>query len=183
MKRSQFDKLLSSVGVVMVAVLLIGAGLLYYAHNFVHKQVHDQLAEQQITFPPVGPALANLPKEDADAMAAYAGQQLLTGAQAETYANHFIRAHLAHVAEGKTYAQVSAAAMADPTNAKLAGQANTLFKGETLRGLLLNAYAFDTMAVIARWLALAALLGAALLGLFVVLGFKHAGNSTGKRRK
>ena len=60
-------------------------------------------------------------------MAAYAGQQLLTGAQAETYANHFIRAHLAHVAEGKTYAQVSAAAMADPTNAKLAGQANTLF--------------------------------------------------------
>ena len=61
MKRSQFDKLLSSVGVVMVAVLLIGAGLLYYAHNFVHKQVHDQLAEQQITFPPVGPALANLP--------------------------------------------------------------------------------------------------------------------------
>ena len=54
---------------------------------------------------------------------------------------------------------------------------------QTLRGLLLNAYAFDTMAVIARWLALAALLGAALLGLFVVLGFKHAGNSTGKKRK
>ena len=73
-------------------------------------------------------------------MTAYAGQQMTTGTQAETYADHFIAVHLREIPGGKTYAQVSTAALADPTNAKLAGQVQVLFRGETLRGLLLNSY-------------------------------------------
>ena len=42
--------------------------------------------------------------------------------------------HLKEVADGKTYAQVSTLAQADPTNTQLRAQVNTLFKGETLRG-------------------------------------------------
>src|SRR6202011_2939061 len=74
------------------------------------------------------------------AMSVYAGQQLTTGPQAETYADHFIAVHLSEIAGGKTYSQMSAVAQADPSNTKAAGQVATLFKGETLRGLLLNSY-------------------------------------------
>src|SRR5262249_15235940 len=70
----------------------------------------------------------------------YAGQQLLTGQQAEAYADHFIAVHIQNMTGGKTYAQLSTAAMAQPNNTQLAGQVATVFKGETLRSMLLNAY-------------------------------------------
>ena len=41
---------------------------------------------------------------------------------------------------GKTYAQVSAESLAQPNNTTLANTVNTVFKGETLRSMLLNAY-------------------------------------------
>jgi len=107
-------------------------------------------------------------------MRQYAGQQLTTGAQAQTYANHFIAVHLSEVAGGKTYAQVSAAALADPTNTTLQGQVETLFKGTTLRGLLLNAYAFGKVAQIAGIAAIVSFVGAAILLVLSILGFVHA---------
>ena len=76
-------------------------------------------------------------------MSVYAGQQLTTGAQAETYADHFIAVHLHEIGGGLTYSQVSAKAQADPSNTKLAGEVQTLFRGETLRGLLLNSYGWS----------------------------------------
>ena len=87
-------------------------------------------------------------------MTAYAGQQLTTGPQAQTYANNFIGVHLKEVAGGKTYAQVSTEALANPTNAKLAGQVATLFKGETLRGLLLNSYGWWQIGTYAFYAAI-----------------------------
>ena len=93
----------------------------------------------------------------------YAGQQLTTGAQAETYADHFIANHLKAIGGGKTYAQLAAQAQADPTNTKLAATVDTMFKGETLRGLLLNAYAFGTMATIAGIAAIAAFIGSGVM--------------------
>ena len=92
-------------------------------------------------------------------MRPYAGQTMATGAQAQTYADHYIKVHLAEAAGGQTYAQVSGKALAAPDNQQLAGQVQTLFRGETLRGLLLNAYALDTMAtvaLIAAWISLVA---------------------------
>ena len=116
--------------------------------------MRTQLPAQQIYFPAKGsPAIA--PPQFA-AMNKYAGQQLTTGAQAEAYADHFIANHLKAIGGGKTYAQLSAQAQADPTNTKLAGHVETVFKGETLRGLLLNAYAFGTMGTIAGIAAIVA---------------------------
>jgi len=95
----------------------------------------------------VHPASEKLPQFAA--VRQYAGQQMLTGDQAEVYADHFIANHLKTIGGGQTYAQLSGKALANPTDAKLQAQVATMFKGETLRGLLLNAYAFGTMGTIA----------------------------------
>lgn len=179
MNRSTLDKLISSTGLVIAAVLLVASGGLFYAYKFVHSQVHDQLAQQRITFPETNSEPLNaLPNADKKLVSKYAGQQLLTGEQAKIFANNYIAIHLEKIGGGKTYAEVSAAALANPSDAKLAGQTQTLFRGETLRGLLLNAYAFDTMAIIAKYAALLSLAGGVLLSILAVLGFRHAGTAT-----
>ena len=134
--------------------------------------MHNQLAAQQIFFPAKNsPATAGA---EFAPMRKYAGQQLTTGAQAETYADHFIAVHLKEIGGGKTYAQLSSQAQADPSNTKLADTVETMFKGETLRGLLLNAYAFGTMGTIAGIAALAAFVAAALMLLLGGLGLWHS---------
>jgi hypothetical protein len=130
----------------LIGILGFVAAFAFGASSFASSSVHDNLAAQQVYFPPSGSAaLAALPAADAAAMNVYAGQQLTTGAQAETYADHFIAVHLQAIAGGQTYAQVSAASQAHPTDTKLAAQVQTLFRGETLRGLLLNSYGFATI--------------------------------------
>ena len=79
----------------------------------------------------------------------YAGQQLLTGQQAEAYANHFIAVHLQEIGAGKTYSQLSAASMANPSNTALAAQVQTVFRGDMLRSTLLNAFGWWKLSQIA----------------------------------
>jgi hypothetical protein len=143
--------------VVLVLVLGFCAGFLFWGSSFVNGMVHDQLVAQKISFPPpsqikAGGALdpAEFPAEIRN----YAGQPLDTGDKARVYANDFIGIHLTKVANGQTYSQVSAAAQADPKNTTLANQANTLFKGETLRGLLLNAYGWSQVGTYAFFAAI-----------------------------
>ena len=69
---------------------------------------------------------------------------------------------------------MSAKAQADPTNTQLAGQVQTLFRGETLRGLLLNAYAWDTMAAIAFIAAWVSLTAGVILFVLAYFGLRHA---------
>jgi hypothetical protein len=175
MNRSFLDRLISAMGAIVGVVLLAAAALLFFAHSYVHGQVTDQLKEQQITFPAAGSqAITSLPQADQAEITKYAGQTMTNGAQARAFADHYIKAHLSEVANGQTYSQVSAKALANPDNQQLAGQVQTLFRGETLRGLLLNAYAWDTMAtvaLIAAWISLAA---GVLLLLLAVFGLRHA---------
>ena len=174
MRRRTFDLLASVAGLVLAVVLAVGGGLMLWGHNFVDNQVSTQLAAQKIVFPATSnPEFKALPPADAAAMGAYAGQTMTTGAQAQVYADNFIAFHLSKM--GGTYAQLSAASLAQPNNAKLAALANTVFKGTTLRGMLLNAYAFWQMGVIALWGAIVAFTGAGLLLILSVLGFVHAG--------
>ena len=107
-------------------------------------------------------------------MRPYGGQQLTTGAQAQVYADHFIANHLKEIGGGKTYAQLSALSIAQPGNTALAAQVATVFKGETLRGLLLNAYAFGTMGMIAGIAAIAAFIAGAVMLVLSGLGLMHA---------
>jgi hypothetical protein len=155
------------VEIVLVLMLGVSAGLLFYGSNFGLNMVHSQLSAQNISFPAAGsPALS--PRTFPD-LQQYAGQKVDSGPKAKAYANGFIRRHLLEVAGGKTYSQVSAASIADPTNAKLTAQVATLFKGETLRGLLLYAWGWSVVSTIALYAAFAALLGF-LLMLVVTIG-------------
>ena len=171
MRRRTFDALLATAGLILAAVLVAAGGLLTWAHSFVSDQVTTQLSAQQIYFPPKGDATAS--KEIGPYLNQYAGQQLTTGVQAKAYADHFIAVHLEEMTGGQTYAQLSSKAMANPDDAKLQGLVATVFKGETLRGLLLNAYAFSTMGTIALYGAIASFVGAGLMLVLSLLGFAH----------
>jgi len=158
----------------LIGILVFCAGFLFWGNSFIHNQITTELTAQQIFFPAVNSqAIAALPAADATAMNVYGSQQLTTGEQAKVYANSFIGVHLSEVAAGQTYSQMSAKAQANPTDTKIAGQVNTLFKGETLRGLLLNAYGWWTIGTYALYaaigLAVAALvvLGAFALEIFL----------------
>jgi hypothetical protein len=171
MRRKTLDVLLTTGGLLVAVLLLIAGGLLSWGHAFVTDQVHDQLAAQKIFFPDKGEATAS-PKIG-PYINQYAGQQLLTGEQARVFADHYIAVHLEEMAGGRTYSELSAASRANPEDQKLAGLVQTAFRGETLRGLLLNAYAFAQMAKIALYAAVASFVGAGALLLLALLGFVH----------
>src|SRR3984885_2060891 len=132
-------------GFAVAVILLAAGGLLTWGSAYVHNTVQGQLAAQQITFPPAS-AFANakagteITPSMIPSVSQYAGQQMLTGQQAEAYADHFIAVHIAEMGGGKTYSQLSAESLAQPGNAKLAATVGTVFKGETLRSMLLSAY-------------------------------------------
>ncbi|HEY5267882.1 MAG TPA: hypothetical protein VII94_01980, partial [Candidatus Saccharimonadales bacterium] len=133
--RKTIDKIFVLLGLVTIVVLAVVGGLAWKASSFAKSSVETQMKAQQIFFPPKGsPAITELPTSDQIQMNKYASQQLVNGAQAEVYADNFIAYHLTKVADGQTYSQVSTQALADPTNAKLKAEEQTLFQGETLRG-------------------------------------------------
>jgi hypothetical protein len=179
MSRKVFDKITSGFGVVAVVVLVVAGGLLTWGHSFVSSSVHDQLAQQQISFPPAAAfAHAKAGTEITPSMipsvSQYAGQQMLTGDQAKVYANDFIAVHLSEMPYGGIYSKISAAAIAKPNDPKLAALKQVSFQGTTLRGLLLEAYAFSTIGAIMLIGAIASFLLAFVMSLLVGLGFYHA---------
>ncbi len=179
MGRRVFDVLSSAVGLVLVVVLLVAGGLLLWGYSYDHNNVHNQLAEQQISFPPKAAFAHPVPGSEITAamipsVSQYAGQQLLTGPQAEAYADHFIAIHLSEMPYGGIYSKISTAARAEPKNTKLAELETTSFQGTTLRGLLLEAYGFSKIGTIMLYGAIASFILALVMLGFVVLGFRHA---------
>jgi hypothetical protein len=171
MRRKTFDALLTTAGLVLAVVLAVAGGLLAWGSNFVGGQVHDQLAAQKIFFPPAGSE--GLPAKEFPGLQQYGGQQVTTGEQARAYADEYIAAHIAAIGGGKTYSELSTISRANPDDAKAKATVETVFRGETLRGLLLNAYAFGTMGKIAGYAAVASFIGAAALLVLSLLGFLH----------
>lgn len=172
-KRKLIDKVLVSFGLVATVALVIIGGLAWWAYSFTNSNVQSELASQKIFFPPKGSSELANPKIG-PYLDQYAGQQLLTGPQAKAYADHFIAVHLSEIAGGKTYAQISAESLANPENQTLKAEAQTLFQGETLRGLLLgDAYAFSTVGYIAQITAIVCFVAGGVMALLVLLGFWH----------
>ncbi|HET9981141.1 MAG TPA: hypothetical protein VFQ32_11890, partial [Ktedonobacterales bacterium] len=138
--------------VVALLVFVFGSGAAFYANSFTTSQIHDQLAPQQIYFP--ANAKAGLPAD----LSQYAGQQVLTGDQAHAYADKYIGLHLSEIGQGHPYSYWSSQAMqaTDPAvKAKDQGIADTLFKGETLRSMLNQAWTFSVIAQIAFYAGIA----------------------------
>jgi len=179
MRRRVFDFLTSAVGLVLVVVLLVAGGLLMWGYSYDHSNVHNQLAAQDIFFPPKAAfASAKAGTEITPAMIPYleqySGQQLLSGPQAEAYADHFIAEHLAEMPYGGVYSKISTAARAEPKNASLTALETTSFQGTTLRGLLLEAYGFSKIGSIMLFGSVASFILALVMLGFVGLGFRHA---------
>ena len=171
MQRRTFD-LLVSVGGLVLGVVLIVVGFVFRANaEFAKDSVRAQLAAQRISFPAAS-ALSPQEKEQPNVVK-YAGEQVRTGDQAEVYANQFIALHLRENLGGKTYAELSSAARANPTDEELAAKVQTAFRGETLRGLLLTTYAFWTLGEKAEQASWATFGGAAALLLLALLGLWH----------
>jgi len=174
MRRRTFDALVSGAGVLLVAVLLVAGVLLTWGHSYANNQVASQLSAQKIVFPTTSnPEFKILPAANRAQMAKYAGQLMTNGAQAETYANYFIGRHLFLIGGGKTYSQLSAEALANPKNAALAAQVETVFKGTTLRSMLLEAYGFWQLGQIALIAAIVSYIAAGLMLILSVFGFVH----------
>src|SRR4029077_10781136 len=144
MRRRTFDVLVSTGGLVLAIVLTVAGGLLLWGNSVADHNVRTQLTQQKISFPDKAGIAAQKDAEITKYVTPYAGQQVVNGKQAEVFADHYIKVHLNKVANGQTYSQVSAAFLqmkpTDPNYATVAQQRQTLFMGETLRGLLLNAY-------------------------------------------
>ncbi|MEV4479112.1 hypothetical protein AB0K04_00990 [Micromonospora coxensis] len=191
MKRRTLDLLLSIGGLGLTVLLLVAGIVLTTNANFANDYVRDQLGAQHISFTPAD-KLSDEEKK-ADCLVEYAGQPLTTGKQAECYANEYIGLHLKNMAGGKTYAdlgepqselkaKVKAATEAnDPALADLqkqlaevTGQRDTVFKGETLRGLLLTSYGFSEFGRKAGQAALVVFIAAGLLLLLSIAGLVHA---------
>ena len=180
MRRNTLTKLLGTAGMALGVIMLAVGGLTLWGSAYIHNQVTSQLAAQKVFFPPAA-AFAH-PKAGGEitpsmipSVSQYAGQQLLTGQQAESYANNFIAVHLREIGGGQTYAQLSAKAMANPTNQALAGQVATVFKGDALRSMLLNAFGWWKVSQIA-YIAALALFGLGAITLVAgSLGFVYSG--------
>jgi hypothetical protein len=191
MKRRTLD-ILFSIGGVAIAALLLVAGIVLSANaSFATTYVADQLAQQNITFK----AADTLTEEEKKfpCLVENAGQKLTTGKQAECYANNFIGLHLKSTAGGQTYADLGVpqselrAKVADAQKnnpaavpdlqkqlSDVTAQRETVFKGETLRGLLLTTYGFSEFGTKAGQAATVAYLAAALMFLMALAGFVHA---------
>jgi len=179
MKRKVFDVLASAGGALLAVVLIVAGSLLMWGASFANSEVHNQLAQQEIYFPPKSAFAHAKPGTEITPsmipyLEKYAGQQVLTGAQAEAYANHFIAIHLSEMPYHGVYAKISAAALANPKNAKLKALEQVSFQGTTLRGLLLEAYGFSVFGQIAFWASIASFILAGLMLILVGLGIWHA---------
>lgn len=169
MKRKSLDKTMIAVGAVAAVVLLACAGLAYWGNSFANQQIKSQLVQEKVFFPAKGSAA--LDPQEFPGLQKYAGQQVDNGDKAKAYADQFIWVHMMKIAGGKTYAEVSTLAQADPTDAKLAGQKTALFQGDMLRSSLLTAYAFSRFGLIARYALYACFVGAGFMMLLVLVGW------------
>lgn len=188
LRRSTIDKVLVGLGAIATVVLLAAGGLLMWGGaNFSNDYVYRELSSQNIFFPD----REALEAEGRDDLVKYAGQQLTTGSQAEAYAT-YINGHLKGIAGGKTYSEVQdraareAVAQAKTDGAsdvevaelqatadELTAQRDQLFKGETLRGLLLSSYAWSTIGTIANIAAWVVFAGAVLMAILTAAGVVH----------
>lgn len=194
LKRRTIDSVLIGFGVVAVLVFGVAGGLLTWGNQFSSDYVSRELGSQNVSFP----SAEDLTAGGRADLLQWAGHKVDTGDEAQAYAS-FINGHLAKIAGGKTYADLGAiesAAKADVTTATTAGkpqatldqlratasgitaQRDSLFRGETLRGLLLSAYAWSTVGTIAGIAALGAFVAAAVMAVLVGLGLMHQRRTT-----
>jgi hypothetical protein len=182
MKRKNFDKIVTAVGFGITVILFVGAGLLNWGASFAQDSVKNQLDNQNISFP----AAEAMPEATKAQLAKWSEMKVTTGEMARDYSDLYIWEHMkgasiAAVGKPATYSEVSGMYMGLTRGGstdtaqieKLGALRETLFMGNTLRGMLLTAYAFGTLGVIASYGAIAALAGGVVMLLLSIAGLIH----------
>lgn len=173
MDRRAWDQIVSASGAVLAVTLIVIGAATTYGGMFGRDNVQERLAPEKVSFPP----LEAMSPTEQEELGGFAGQLVDTGPEAEGFAR-YIGGHLHEINEGKTYSETSAAARAEGLDpdvaAELQGKADTLFKGETLRSILLNAYGWWTVATIAMYVGIAMIVAGLILAVLAILGFRHA---------
>jgi hypothetical protein len=182
MKRKNFDKIVTAVGFGITVILFVGAGLLNWGASFAQDSVKNQLDNQNISFP----AAEAMPEATRAQLAKWSEMKVTTGEMARDYSDLYIWEHMkgssiAAVGKPATYSEVSGMYMGLTRGGstdtaqieKLGALRETLFMGNTLRGMLLTAYAFGTLGVIASYGAIAALVGGVVMLLLSIAGLIH----------
>jgi hypothetical protein len=188
--RRMIDMLISWSGAIVALVMIAVGAAAIFGGTFALDNVRDRLEPQNISF---GAASEMSPEEKAE-VGTFAGQKVDTGTEAEAY-SRYIGIHLAEIGGGKSYAELGgplfaleaqieeATAAGEDTTAMeeqlagLQGQRDTVFKGETLRAILLNAYGWWTVGQITLYVGIGAVIAGLFLALFAGLGFVHARRS------
>lgn len=200
MGRRTFDQIVSGAALVIAVVLVVAGALLAWAASFANGNVSSQLSDQRITMPS-GQGVDSLPEADKAVMAKFAADgknQMDTGDEAKAYADHYILSHMnsgvvelyekhklwdkVGVAPGtpRTYSEMGGdirkvtEGASEEMLGELQAERTSLFQGNALRGMLLNAYAFGTLGKIAVWASIACFIGAGLLLVLGILGLMHA---------
>jgi len=187
LRRRTIDLVLIGMGVIAAIVFAVAGGLLMWGSNFAEDYVHDELSSQNVVFPDA----ASLRDDGRADLVQFADQKVTTGDEAEAYAS-LIGTHMEGIADGQTYSEIddrgAAQAVVDAqengaspeeiaelqaTANQLKGQRDSLFRGETLRGLLLTSFAWATIGEIAGIAAWVAFAGAAVMTALVIAGIFH----------
>ena len=180
MARKAFDQIASGVGAMLVVVLLVAGGLMLWGSSYADSNVHDQLARQEISFPPA----AGL--QGTTVPMSYAGKQVVTGTAARVYALDFIGSHLKEQPLGGIYSRISSALrspnLSSQRKSDLTAAQQTSFQGTTLQGMLLQAYAFGSIGTVMMWGAIASFVLAILMAILVVFGVMHASRTSAEEQ-
>lgn len=208
--RRRIDKVLIAFGVLAAVVFAVAGALLTWGANFSDDYVYDELASQRITMPDEDTLRAEgleqyikwagTPLDSGAKAEAYA--QYIGGHLEATGAKYATAQYGMEGQEPLTYAELGGperaakAAVAEAIDAgapadeiaelqaaadEVSADRNTLFKGETLRGLLLSAYAWSTVGQIAGYAAIGAFVAAGLMAVLVVMGVVHYWRMTAQK--
>ncbi|MEO8288685.1 MAG: hypothetical protein ABI670_19885 [Chloroflexota bacterium] len=140
-----------SLQVVLIVLFAFGSGLAFYASSFTNDQIKGQLAPQKIFFPK---DISTVPEPEKTALTPFVGQQVLNGEQAHVFAESYLGLHLRELADGKVYSELSTEARIEKDPALKAQKdelVQTAFRGESLRSMLNQAWAFGTIGSIASY--------------------------------
>lgn len=201
MQRRTLDIIVSLSGLVLAGLLVVLGLFLDRDASFAKSTVEEQLSQEKIMFPAVDkltPEERVYTETKSGCLINYAGQQLVTGKQAECYANEYIGGHLKDPkkipnANAMTFSELgtviasintqirAARASNDPALADLEKRVadvrearELVWQGTMHRNALLTSYGFSVLGERAEQGMRIAFIAAGVLLLLSISGFVHA---------
>lgn len=172
-EKKVINRIFVILGSITLVLLLAVSCATWFGYKFITDSVRTELSSQKIYFPKKGDAAID--PQQFPTIQRYAGQIVDDGIKAKAYANDFIAKHLEVISGGKTYSEISAESLADPTNTTLSELTQLVFRGTMLRGMLLSSgYAYWMMGITMQYVAFGSFIAAGIVAILVCLGIRRS---------